>query len=95
MVKNQSVFTYSVVFWCVAKWLSDMHKQTMMDDNGKPEQTGVMGYVAPPNEIHKGCCFPLRNFAPLNKILIYITCNSIPLSKWLNNQSVCTVTYTL
>ena len=40
----------------LAHGFSDIHKQAVVDDYDKPEQCGgVMGYVAPPIKIYKGC----------------------------------------
>ena len=48
--------------------VSDIHKQAVVDDYDKPEQCGVMGYVAPPTSVALRL-YEVANFAPLNKMI--------------------------
>ena len=45
MVKEPICSVYAVYYSGV--WLSDKHKQTVVDNYGEPEQASVVGYVAP------------------------------------------------
>ena len=45
-LKNQSVL-YIQCSILVCGWLSDKHKQTVMDFYCEPKQSSVVGYVAP------------------------------------------------